>query len=71
MTTTAYEISGMNCGHCVHAVTAELSSIPGVHDVRIDLVAGGTSTAHVTSDERLDDGAVCAAVDEAGYTVVR
>ncbi len=70
MTTTAYEIAGMTCGHCVNAVTAELSSIAGVRDVRIDLVADGTSTAHVTSDDLLDDDAVRAAVDEAGYTLV-
>lgn len=69
MATTAYAITGMTCGHCVNAVTTEIESIAGVRAVRVDLVAGGTSTAHVTSDEPLDDSTVRAAVDEAGYTL--
>ena len=70
MTTTSYAILGMTCGHCVQAVTTEISNLPGVSDVRIDLVAGGTSTAHVTSDSPLDADTVRAAVDEAGYDLV-
>jgi copper chaperone CopZ len=69
MTTTAYNITGMTCGHCVNAVSSEIASIPGVRDVRVDLVAGGTSAVHVTSDDALDADAVRAAVDEAGYTL--
>ena len=70
MTTTQFAIHGMTCGHCVGAVTGELSALPGVRDIRIDLVAGGTSTAHVTSDAPLDADTVRAAVDEAGYDLV-
>jgi copper chaperone len=65
MTTTAtYTIKGMTCGHCVNAVSTELSGLPGVNDVRVDLAAG---TATVTSDRPLDPQAVREAVDEAGY----
>ena len=67
--TSTYAITGMTCGHCVSAVTTEIGNIPGVRDVRVDLVAGGTSTAHVTSDSPLDNDSVRAAVDEAGYTL--
>ncbi len=70
MTTTDYTVSGMTCGHCVAAVTDELSALPGVRTVDVDLVAGGESTVTVTSDSPVDDSAVRAAVDEAGYQVV-
>ncbi len=70
MTTTNYTVSGMTCGHCVAAVTDELSALPGVRAVDVDLVAGGESTVTVTSDAPVDESAVRAAVDEAGYEVV-
>lgn len=66
-TTTTYHVSGMTCGHCVSAVTAELSKIGGVSDVHVELVPGATSTVAVRSTEPLDDAAVAEAIDEAGY----
>jgi copper chaperone CopZ len=67
MTTTTYSVSGMTCGHCTAAVTEEISKIAGVQEISIDLVAGGTSAVHVTSESTLDESAVREAVDEAGY----
>lgn len=67
MTTTTVQVSGMTCQHCVNAVTEELSALDGVRGVAVDLVEGGTSTVTVTSEAPLDDDAVRAAVDEAGY----
>ena len=67
MTTTTYSVTGMTCGHCTAAVTEELTKLPGVREVSIDLNAGGTSAVHVTSESALDETAVRAAVDEAGY----
>lgn len=64
MTTTSYAVTGMTCGHCVSAVTTEVSRVPGVTGVDVDLATG---TVTVTSDRPLDDAAVRAAVDEAGY----
>ncbi|GHJ50421.1 metal-binding protein [Catellatospora sp. TT07R-123] len=61
---TTYQISGMTCGHCVTAVTAELTALPGVRDVQVDLAAG---TAEITSDSVLPIDEVRNAVDEAGY----
>jgi copper chaperone len=66
-TRTTYDVAGMTCGHCVTAVTEELTKLPGVTAVTIDLVAGGTSAVHVVSDTALDPAQVCEAVDEAGY----
>jgi copper chaperone CopZ len=67
MATTSYTVTGMTCGHCVAAVEEELTRLPGVRSVGIDLVAGGASTVTVDSDAPLDEAAVRAAVDEAGY----
>jgi copper chaperone len=67
MTTSTYSVAGMTCGHCTSAVTEELAKLPGVQQVSIDLVAGGTSAVHVTSESALDDSQVREAVDEAGY----
>jgi len=70
MTTTNLLVSGMTCSHCVASVTEELSELDGVSAVTVDLDAGGTSTVHIDSEQPLDDAAVRAAVEEAGYTLV-
>ncbi len=63
MTTATYTVTGMTCGHCVSAVTEEVTQVPGVTAVDVDLASGRLT---VTSDAPVDD-AVRAAVDEAGY----
>ncbi len=68
-TTTEYRVDGMTCGHCVKAVTEELTALPGVQDVAVDLVTDGASTVTVTSTEPLDRQAVTDAVAEAGYAL--
>lgn len=68
MTSTTIMVDGMTCGHCVNAVTEELSNLPGVTSVEVDLNAGGTSPVRVSSADRLDPAQVAAAVDQAGYT---
>ena len=67
--TTTFSVDGMTCGHCVQHVTNELTAIPGVRDVSIELVAGGSSPVAVVSDEPLSDESVSAAIIEAGYAV--
>jgi copper chaperone CopZ len=62
--TNTYTVTGMTCSHCVQAVTGELSALPGVDDVRIDLASGAVT---VTSEAPLAHNDVRAAVDEAGY----
>jgi len=66
-TTTTYSVTGMTCSHCVGAVTEEIGKLPGVTDIAVDLIAGGTSAVRVTSAAPLDEPAVRDAVDEAGY----
>ena len=64
--TQRYGVTGMTCGHCAQAVTEEVGSIPGVSDVSVDLVVGGTSTMTVAADRSVTDDAIAAALDEAG-----
>jgi len=66
MATTTYKVTGMTCGHCVNAVTSELTSLDGVAQVTIDLVPDGVSLVTVTSDSELSTRAVTEALDEAG-----
>jgi copper chaperone CopZ len=62
--TSTYTVTGMTCEHCVQAVSGEISSLPGVADVRVDLSSGAVT---VTSEAPLAADDVRAAVDEAGY----
>ena len=66
MNTQTFPVTGMTCGHCVGAGTSELEQIPGVTGVTVDLVAGGTSSVSVASDDPLSEPDIVAALDEAG-----
>ena len=66
MTTRTYTVEGMSCGHCVNAITGEVTKLDGIAGVDVDLEA---KTVAVTG-EALDDAAIRAAIDEAGYAVV-
>ncbi|GAA4959841.1 heavy-metal-associated domain-containing protein [Actinoplanes utahensis] len=68
MAQQTYTVTGMTCSHCVNSVDAELRQIPGVTDVQVDLASGGVT---VTSEQPLDETAVAAAIDEAGYELAR
>ena len=62
----SYTVEGMTCGHCRQAVVEEVLDVSGVSAVDVDLDSGLLTVA----GEQLDDGAIRAAVDEAGYTLV-
>ena len=64
MSTSTYTITGMTCAHCVASVTEEVSEVPGVEDVAVELETGLlTVTGEAASD------AVRGAVEEAGYSL--
>jgi len=67
MGTATYSVPGVSCAHCRQAITDEVSRVPGVAAVEVDLDA---KTVTVTG-EPLDEPAVLAAIDEAGYEVAR
>jgi copper chaperone CopZ len=58
-----YTVSGMSCGHCKAAVEGEVGRVPGVAFVEADL----DTKLVLVRGEGLDDGALRAAIDEAGY----
>ncbi len=64
--TTTYTVTGMTCGHCAASVTEEISEIAGVEGVDVVVETGAVT---VTSATPLDESAVRAAVEEAGYAV--
>lgn len=66
--TTEYQVTGMSCGHCEGAVREEVSEIDSVTDIEVSAETGRLT---VTSAQPVDDAAVIAAVDEAGYTAIR
>lgn len=68
MNTTTYAVTGMTCGHCEGSVRNEVAKVQGVSGIEVSAASGSLV---VTSDSVLDDAAVLAAVDEAGYSAVR
>jgi copper chaperone len=64
-TEKTYTVHGMSCQHCVVAVSEEVGQVAGVESVDVAL-----ETKQVTVRGRdLDDRALRAAIDEAGYEV--
>jgi copper chaperone CopZ len=56
----------MTCGHCKVAVTQEVGQVSGVQSVDVDL---DSKLVRIHGAD-LDDAAVRAAIDEAGYEAV-
>ena len=66
MSELTFSVPGMTCGHCEAAVKGEVGKVAGVADVAVDL-----DTKLVTvAGESLDEAAIVAAIDEAGFEVV-
>ena len=64
---TILKVTGMTCGHCENAVTAELLKLVGVTNVAVDLASEAVS---VDSESPLNPTQVAEAIDEAGYELV-
>ncbi len=63
--TRSYAVPGVHCEHCRAAIEAEMASVTGVTKVAVDLEQRSVTV----TGERLDDAAIRAAIDEAGYDV--
>jgi copper chaperone len=64
MSTVTFSVPDMSCTHCERAVSDELLAVSGVISVDVDLA---TKLVAVHGDS-LDEAALHAAIDEAGYT---
>ena len=60
-----YSVPDISCDHCRAAIAAEVGKIAAVSDIDVDLGARRVIVAGVG----LDDVAIRAAIDEAGYDV--
>ncbi len=65
MPTITYSVPGVSCAHCRQAIVEEVSAVAGVAAVEVDLEAKQVTV----SAEPLDEPAIVAAIDEAGYEV--
>jgi copper chaperone len=61
--TATFNVPKIHCAHCSAAITEELSGMAGVESVEVDLDAK-VVTIH---GKALDDTALRAAIEEAGY----
>jgi copper chaperone len=65
VSTATYSVPGVSCAHCKQAIEGEVSQVQGVESVDVDLEA---KTVTVVA-EPLDEQAIIAAIDDAGYEV--
>ena len=61
--TLTYTVPAMRCANCEAAVSEEVSAVEGVESVLVDLETKRVEVRGVG----LDDGAIRAAIEEAGY----
>lgn len=64
MTNSNFTVVGMTCNSCAMTVTEEVTQVPGVQDVSVELATGRLT---VSSGSTLDPALIKAAVEEAGY----
>jgi copper chaperone CopZ len=64
---TTFQVTGMSCDHCRRAVTEEITRIPGIQGIAVDLPTGSVT---VTATQPVDRADVAHAVSEAGYTLI-
>ena len=64
--TAIYNVPDISCNHCKHSIESEVSQVQGVEAVDVDVKAKAVTVVA----EPLDNEAIVAAIDEAGYEVV-
>jgi copper chaperone len=60
-----YSVPGVSCEHCRGSITREVGAVAGVDSVIVDL----EEKVVTVRGEGVDDTAIRAAIDEAGYDV--
>ena len=61
-----YQVPDVSCQHCVRAITDELTKVPGVRQVGVDLE---TKVVTVEHDGSVSDAQLRQGIEEAGYDV--
>lgn len=62
--TASYAVVGMTCNGCVNKVTKAVTAVEGVVDVDVDVADGSLEVIG-----EVDDAAIRAAVEQAGYKI--
>ena len=62
-TVRTYSVPGISCDHCRHAIETEVATVAGVSTVSVDV------EANLVTVDGGNDGAIRAAIDDAGYDV--
>jgi copper chaperone len=66
VSTRSIAVTGMTCDHCASAVRAEISKLPGISHVDVDVAAG---IVRITGDPLPGDTPLREAIEEAGYAL--
>ena len=66
MTEQTYRVPDVSCGHCVKAITDELTKLTGVTTVDVNIE---TKMVTVQHDGTVADVALRAGIEEAGYDI--
>ncbi|MEX1158095.1 MAG: heavy-metal-associated domain-containing protein [Thermomicrobiales bacterium] len=61
-----YRVPDISCEHCVRAITNELTSVPGIEAVSIDIPSKLVTVRH---GDAVTDEQIVATIAEAGYEV--
>ena len=67
MTTERFQVPEVSCQHCVNAIAKEVSALPGVQRVQVNL---DDKTVSVEHSEQVGIDQIVAAINEAGYDEV-
>ena len=68
MSTTTVKATGLTCNHCAMSVSEEVSEVPGVTGVNVDVAKDGVSPLPIEHEGTLNPQAVADAIVEAGFT---
>ncbi|MFD8295143.1 heavy-metal-associated domain-containing protein [Streptomyces bauhiniae] len=60
-----FTVTGMSCGYCAASIKEEVTGVPGVREVDVDVAAGTVAVEGTNLDEAL----LRTAIVEAGYEV--
>lgn len=66
MNQETYRVPTVSCEHCVRAITEELTKLPGVRQVGVDLE---TKLVTVEHDGTVADAQLREGIEEAGYDI--
>lgn len=67
MITEQFHVPDVSCAHCVNAITTEVSALPGIAKIDVNL---DDKTVTVEHDAQVDVATIVAAINEAGYDEV-